>query len=738
MRRRAASQAVGVAAAVTIVGAVLAGSGGAASGSSRSSPAARGVVHPVSTLDPAATARQWSRLVARPQTLRAAADCRPLRGIYYAATDWLRLATKLAASASPCAQYYVSIPPFVADKTVLRSNQAWRIRALGPNFHAMAEIHYTGWSKWVASTGSSWFSAGVEARRRMAAAGFDLAKGDTWAVNEFSSAVRTGAGAARANALELVRGLYEGEGGAPVRGTVFAIGVGQAGTGVPLYQTNLQNWLTDSAFWTEMSTRVSDWSQEVYPDFRSYAVPGAPIQTRRDYLNDYLEHELVLAGAGPPTIDAARAYLQAAYSPLANAAWQWASGYGWTMVPVDQMQAFVSAQTYALRYFSATSGQPQDHWGFAWQPRNATGLSPGDFAAQTGVILDRLAAATRDSGQTVDPADPGIGACGPPGQNLWCGGDLAGAVFTEAWKSFRTWTQPVLAFTTPPQTIAAGTPSAAMALALLTSSGAPQIAASPIAVTISSSSPQGQFATDPAGPLSSTLTLTIPAGSNASPPFYYQDTRAGSPVLTAAAFGVTSGTQTESVLPGPVAGVSVRPASASVAVRGSQTFTVAGVDSFENAVPVTAAWSASPASLGPVRPTSGASTMFTAGRKGGTGTVTAAVAGPSGPLSASATVTVKPGQIKVAAIRYGIGRNALLVTVTVVDRARRPVAGAFVSILVRRDGHRYFSARRRTASNGRVTFRLRPRRGCFRTTVTKVADPGYVWRPGTPPNRFCK
>ena len=39
-----------------------------------------------------------------------------------------------------------------------------------------------------------------------------------------------------------------------------------------------------------MSAYVSDWSQEVYGDFRRYAVPGAPIQVRRDYLNDYLQH----------------------------------------------------------------------------------------------------------------------------------------------------------------------------------------------------------------------------------------------------------------------------------------------------------------------------------------------------------------------------------------------------------------------------------------------------------------
>jgi hypothetical protein len=692
---------------------------------------------PVASLDPGATAREWRRLVAHPQRQRFAADCRPLRGIFYAATDWLRLATRLAANASSCAQYYVSVPALATDKTAIRPDQAWRIRALGSNFHAMAEIHWAGWGRWVASTGSSWFAAGVEARRRMAAAGFDVSKGDIWALNELPSSVRAIAGPDRANAREFVRGLYQGEGGPPVKGTVFVIGVGQRSNAVPLYQNNLQNWLTDSAFWTDMSAYVSDWSQEVYSDFRSYGVPGAPPATRRDYLNDYLQHALVLAGVGPPAIDAARAFLQATYSPLANAAWQWDSSYGWTMVPFDQMEDFVSAQTYALRAFSVAGGQPRDHWGFAWQPRNATGLTSPDFTNQTAAILDRLAIAIRDSAET-NPTDPGGGACGPPGQSTWCGGDLTGAAFTEAWKSFRTWTQPVLVFTSAPQTIPVATPSAAMTLGLQTSTGGAQTALNPITVTLTSSSPNGQFATDPAGPWSPTLTLTIPAGGNAAGPFYYQDTRAGGQVLTASAPGLTSGTQTETVLPGPIIGVSVKPTSVTLAARGSTTLAASGIDSYGNAVQANATWSVAPTTVGSVLPKTGPTTAFTAGPRGGTGTVTAILTGATGPLSAGAAITVRPGGIKVASIRYGIGRTALLVSAAVVDTVGRPVAGASVSVVVRRRGYPYFSGRATTTATGRAIYRVRPKKGCYRTTVTRVSAPGYVWRVGTPANRFCK
>jgi hypothetical protein len=188
-----------------------------------------------------------------------------------------------------------------------------------------------------------------------------------------------------------------------------------------------------------MSRYVSDWSQELYGDVRNYAVPDAPLASRRDSLNDYLQHQLVHARVGGDATAAASSFLQSAYSPLANAAWQWDFGFGWTMVSAEQMEDYVSAQVYALRYFSALDGQPEDHWGFAWHPRNATGIPPADFTAQTSAILDRLATAIHDSAEPLDPADPGVGACGPSGQNLWCSADLAGAWLNDGWKTFTYW-----------------------------------------------------------------------------------------------------------------------------------------------------------------------------------------------------------------------------------------------------------------------------------------------------------
>jgi hypothetical protein len=574
----------------------------------------------------------------------------------------------------------------------------------------------------------------------MAAAGYDVSKGDTWVVNEVTSAVRKGTGNARANLRELLRGLYQGDGTHPTRGAVFVIGVGQQTSDVSLYQSNLQNWMSDSAFWADMATYVSDWSQEVYGDVRNYAVPGVPTSVRRDYLNDYLQHKLVLAGVGPATIDTARSYLQTAYSPLANAAWERESGYGWTMVPAEQMAGYVSAQVYSLRYFSTSTGQPADHWGFAWAPRNASGIPAGDFAAQSGLVLDRLGAAVRDSGQMVDPEDPGSAACGPPGQNLWCVGDLEGARLNEAWKSFRVWTQPVLTFATPAQTIPAGTPSAAMSLALTTSTGQPRTTRAPLVVTLISSSPQGTFSTSAAGPWSPTLSLTIAAGAGTSGEFFYLDTRAGSQLLTASAEGATSGTQTVTVTPGPLVSLAVTPASATVRARATQQFAAAGSDSFGNAFPVSATWSLAPPSIGTIAPAAGSTTTFTALRALGEGTLSAAVGTETGTLSAAAAINVTPGRLRIGSIGYRAHKRLLFVTVTALDTAGRPIPRAVVSILVRRDGRRYYSARAATGAAGRTVFRMPAplRGGCLSTSLRRVSAAGFTWDGHAPGNRFCR
>jgi hypothetical protein len=130
--------------------------------------------------------------------------------------------------------------------------------------------------------------------------------------------------------------------------------------------------------------------------------------------------------------------------------------------------------------------------------------------------------------------------------------------------------------------------------------------------------------------------MTIPAGATASPDFYYQDTKAGSPTLTAAATGFASASQTEAVTAAALASMTVSPGTATVTAGGSQAFTATGADPYGNPVDVSGAtWSTTvPGSS--VSPSTGASTTFTAGSTAASGSVTATV----NTIQASAAVTV--------------------------------------------------------------------------------------------------
>ena len=689
---------------------------------------------PVPSLEPRETAELLAKLRDRQvfRTYRVAEDCRPLRAVFYAASDWVRLATRLAAHASPCAQYYISVPPVVGQKTRARPGQAVKIRSLGPQFHALAEIHLTTWQKWVASTGSSWYQAGVEARRSMVAGGFDVEAGDTWAVNELTSAIRRGDGAKRAEIRDFLRGLYDAGGEGPTaKGVVFVVGIGQRVSEVGTYKARLQEWLQDAAFWADMSSYVSDWSQEVYGDVRGYAAPGADAATRRDALVDYLRHSDLLASAGATASGTANAFFASASSPVANAAWQWSSAFGWTDVSVELMQQYVSAQVYALRNHSVRTGQQADHWGFAWAPRNATQQAFDVFQEDTGVVLDRMAAAIRDS-ETVVPDDPGVNACAA---GRYCVGDLEGASVVTRWRAFRAWSPTTLGFASPPQTVGAGVVSGPIGLQVQVA----RVAARPIApvvATVTSSSPTGTFATSAAGPFAPTVTVELPAATFSTAQVYYQDTTAGIATLSASGAGVVTGSQPFTVSGAPPVSLRVDPPTSTVLAGGTVTLRAVGVDRFGNATPAAVAWTIEPQSRGTVSPASGSTASFVASSVPGTGVVTATLTTSAASVTATASLTVRPPPaVRVSAIRYGIARGRLLVFTTVVDTRGSRVRNASVTVHLSRNGKVVARASGRT-TDGRMTFSRALEQGAYRARVTRVVAPGFSWSGSTPANAF--
>jgi hypothetical protein len=382
--------------------------------------------------------------------------------VFWTASDWELLGQELAADSSPCADYYISIPPLAANKTGLRVLQDDVIRKLGPRFHPVAEVTLgtlTGWSAWVnAVPGRTWFGAGVEFRARMAAAGYRFDLGETWLLNEFDRSTRRDeAPYTRAAMIDLLRGLYYGDGSGPTVPGIVEIGIVYTHQNIPDvdgYKSEMKAWLEDGDFWSAVDPYISVLTKEVYGDMHNWGVAGSSRDERTRHLTQYMEHPMNLVEAGPAEIRAARTLFERAYMPLGNATWAalgsgapvpcaipFSCGHGWTMMPLDVMLTFVSEQVYAVRHYAAThaQGAPAGRIGFSWQPTNNFALPAGEWEAARRAIASRLAAAIhyayRQGGGSPE------GACSPPDSGEdWClGADVPDAAFTDAWETFEHW-----------------------------------------------------------------------------------------------------------------------------------------------------------------------------------------------------------------------------------------------------------------------------------------------------------
>ena len=680
--------------------------------------------------------------VAPPSPARSV-DCRPVKAVFYESSDWARLATGLAANPSSCTDYYVTIPALVADKTQMRPGAAAQMHALGANFHALAEINYSSWQGWVGATGNSWYAAGVEARRRMTATGFDIAAGDTWVVNEFSSSVRAGTGTARQNVRDLVRGLFEGDGSqAAAKGMIFVVGVGQSGISFPQYKATMESWLQDQNFWNDMTSYVSDFFQEVYGDVRNYAVAGVDPSTRAAYLNGFLQHPLQLARAvgAPPAEAGARNYLNNAYGPLANASWAWGSAYGWTKASFDVMTDYVAAQTYAMRLAGGS------RIGFAWNPLNSIGLSNDDFLAQASAVLTALAGSIHQT----DGGDP-TQACGATG----CSSVLTGAAAATGWTTFSSWTPTTAVFTSPPVSLSTGTASGPITVQLQTG-GVNTTLPVPSAVTISSSSRSGTFATDPNGPWSPSLALAIPPG-NGTATLYAQDTTGGTPTFSANLGGQVV-TQIESIIaPAQPTTTLATPPPPPPARVASLTFTpqqghlhveLQIVDDqgqpLQGRATLTLIHDAAR-----IASTSGHTNP--AGQLGLTaqqglvlGCFSARVEGLAVPgylwddAVPANSYCVRTLPAHVATVSFGRRNGRLHVGVRVTNDLGRPLQARIAFTVVR--GASVFAATvGRSDSTGWLALTARPKLtpGCYHATVTSLSAPSYTWDRLSPVQRFC-
>ena len=166
-------------------------------------------------------------------------------------------------------------------------------------------------------------------------------------------------------------------------------------------------------------------------------------------------------------------------------------------------------------------------------PRNLG--SPGSFSASlTGL----------SPGQTYHYRVKAIG------QGMAYGNDVA---FTT--DSYHT------TLVTANQTLTADTVSAVITLNTQYPLGVSSNVTGPININLSSSSSSGRFDIDPSGPFGGSITsVTVPVSSN-STSFYYKDTLAGNPVITASGTGIITNTLPETVLPADATQVRVETAS---------------------------------------------------------------------------------------------------------------------------------------------------------------------------------
>lgn len=345
--------------------------------------------------------------------------------VLWGGTQALELARGLEDS--DCLEYFVTVPPEDTNRTRLRTRAAFQaVRGASPNIHSVAEIRYTGetgWREWAAKAGQSSYEAGVEARRRMGDAALDMEGGDTWAFNELSPEVLADKPGWREDVLEFMRGLYDGGPGMPkARGIVFNIFVPSDTTDLAGYKASLKAWLEDEDFWTEIDKYVDFFAEEVYPSPLTWGVAGASLETRTGHLQSYLFHLLTLANVAPESAGAAQEFLQRTFVPLANAAWPH-EGIGQTnVVSAETMGAFVSAQVHAIE-----NAAYAPRIGFAWAPNAA---EPSYTEEGRDVVLAELARALVSAYEKPDA---------PVCVDDACEGDVEGATFNEAWKTFATW-----------------------------------------------------------------------------------------------------------------------------------------------------------------------------------------------------------------------------------------------------------------------------------------------------------
>jgi hypothetical protein len=365
--------------------------------------------------------------------------------VTYNPNGWVQLFEALKANPTPCAEYYIVIPPPARAKTRVQKcrqgsppGQCNRIvdyiRSGGSNFHPVAEFHWGGWRN---VTGWSWQRKGMEFRKRMRAAGYEIGRGETWAINEFPSTLRYKS-SVRANAMAAASGLFRGfRGYANATGIPFVVGQGQEMVNMSVYKPRLRNFTSASTFWNTMRRYTRFWGQEAYTNCYRSCVPGYQEPTRAKYVNAYVHHPARFAYAGGSASAAARSVYNAKYLTLLGGFWK-SPKYGWTEdLTAEQMMGLVSLQVYSVRRWAASHPYPDGRIGFAWNDEQGN----AEFEQVAQRIAEAINAAYGENGTAAAACRSGADA------DYWCTRSVPAQNpdprkrprFNGAWETFSRW-----------------------------------------------------------------------------------------------------------------------------------------------------------------------------------------------------------------------------------------------------------------------------------------------------------
>jgi hypothetical protein len=384
---------------------------------------------------------------------------------------WDILVAKLAQFPAKCTRYYIAIPPVATNPPVclprgdgvpaqIRAlNQLPQVINQGASFHALAEFNWGRCGMDDPETDP--VAVARQFRSDMAARGYDVAKQETWAINEIPCPVRESSWW-RNRVRTLVNTLYNGGGDlALAPGVVYMVWKQQSNAHedrdrrcpaqetFSQYKTFMKDWTLRGAFWQRMRTpnaerRVRLWAQEVFSDCRFVCVTTDPtwanVNAKAAHVNPYIQHHARLAfGQGRPNgTKQARIFFDRAYMSLLNGFWRndvfHTEGFS-----LDLMKRLVGLQTYADRSWSSNHPYPDRRIGFAWNQAIPAGLPANEeqhLRNQYTALAQRLARSVQGAFGSDGVRQK---ACNPGGNDPTGCNPTSGGSFNNNWDIFRYW-----------------------------------------------------------------------------------------------------------------------------------------------------------------------------------------------------------------------------------------------------------------------------------------------------------